>query len=488
MNSNSFSRRDFLTKAAGLGGAAAAFLAAPRLFAAGGKSPNFVFILADDQGWTGTSAAMHPGRDDTRSGYYQTPNLKRLAEGGMRFTQGYAPAALCCPTRRSIQFGQTPARMGDDEAFEQRYPVSNTRPTLPRVLKAANPDYRAAHFGKWDLRTDLAPEHLGYDESDGNTRNNVGSEGTNFSKEDKWRRHGVMEDPKRIFSITGRGLGFMRRAVEEGCPFYLQLSHYAVHMDMQTRQASLEACEARPKGEHHRIPAFAGMTQDLDAGIGLILDELEALGIADNTYVFYMADNGAVPWLPPDERKHLSNPSEVAEASRNHPLRAGKWTLFEGGIRVPFLVRGPGVASGAFCETPVVGWDLLPTIAALAGCPDALPEDLDGMDMGPLLHGGDARGLGGRPLVFHRYASAYPHSAIRSGDYKLVQFWRRAGDGPMRWPLPGYVERVQLFNIREDLGETRNLAAQMPEETNQLRAQLLGYLGQVGLDVQPYSE
>ena len=302
MDSDSLSRRDFLTKAAGLGGAATAFLASPHLFAAGGKSPNFVFILADDQGWTGTSAAMHAGRKDAQSDYYRTPNLKRLASQGRRFTQGYAPAALCCPTRRSIQFGQTPARMGDDAAFAKRYPTDTNRLTLPRALKAVHPDYLAAHFGKWDLRSGLAPEHLGYDASDGSTGNRVGSEGTSFNKQDKWRRYGVLDDPKRIFSITERGVDFMRRAVEQNRPFYLQLSHYAVHMDMQTRKASLEACEARPKGEQHRIPAFAGMTQDLDDGIGRVLDELDRLGIADNTYVFYMADNGAGPWIPPDRR------------------------------------------------------------------------------------------------------------------------------------------------------------------------------------------
>ena len=487
MSLKGISRRSFLTETLGFAGASVLLLASTTARSVA-NFPNFVFILADDQGWTGTSASMDAARGDARSDYYLTPNLERLAKEGIRFTQGYAPAALCCPTRRSIQFGQTPARQGDDEAFAARYPVGTKRLTIPRALKAVDPRYVAAHFGKWDLRTDLAPEHLGYDESDGNTRNTVGSEGTGFSKVDKWTRYGVTDDPKRIFSITERAGDFMKRASDAGRPFYVQLSHYAVHVDMQTRRASLEGCEARPRGEHHRIPAFAGMTQDLDAGIGRVLDELEALGIANNTYVFFMADNGAVPWIPPDKRKHLSNPGALEDASRNYPLRAGKWTLFEGGLRVPFMVRGPGIAPGSFCNTPVVGWDLLPTIADLAGYCEALPGDLDGIDIRPLLEGHGGQDIRKDPLIFHRYAKDYGHSAIRDGDFKLVQFWQRREDGPRGWPLPAYVERTQLFDLSSDPGERTNLAAEMPEKTEEFRKKLMDYLRETGHDVQPYPE
>ncbi len=448
-----------------------------------GGAPSFVLILADDQGWNGTSVAMHPQRDDAQSDYYRTPNLERLARGGMRFCQGYAPAALCCPTRRSIQFGQTPARMGDDDAFAKRYPPGTQRLTIPRALKAVDPNYMAAHFGKWDLRTDLAPKHLGYDESDGNTRNSVGSEGTDFDKKEKWRRYGVMDDPKRIFSITGHAVDFMRRAASQGRPFFVQISHYAVHVDMQTRRASLEACRKRPPGKHHRIPAFAGMTEDLDAGVGRVLDELETLGIADKTYVFYMADNGAVPWIPPDRRKHLSHPDAVNDAGRNHPLRAGKWTLFEGGIRVPFIVRGPGIAKGSFCKTPVVGWDLLPTIARLAGGNKALPADLDGVSIRPLLEGRGDQSIHRAPLVFHRYASSYPHSAILDGEDKLVQFWRPTKRQGFRPRLPSYVRPTQLFHLSSDLGETTNLADQDPDKAQRLRDTLMGCLRRSGHEV-----
>lgn len=475
-------RRDFLKRTFGLAAVSTSLLSSaqgsPRA-----NAPNFVFILADDQGWPGTSARMHSRRDDAKSDYFLTPNLERLAHEGMRFSQGYSPAALCCPTRRSIQFGQTPARQGS-ERFPKDYPPENTRLTIPRALKSVNPDYAAAHFGKWDHRTDLAPEHLGYDESDGNTRNGVGSEGTDFGKEDKWTCYGVMDDPKRIFSITERANDFMKRSTDAGRPFYVQISHYATHVDMQTRPETLQKSEQRPKGTKHRIPAFAGMTEDLDTGVGMVLDKLEELGIADSTYVFYLADNGAVPWIPPNKPKHFANPTTLDDVSRNHPLRSGKWTLFEGGIRVPFIVKGPGIEPGSFCDVPVVGWDILPTVADLAGHNDALPGDIDGGSFRSLL---ESKGRGGvkRPfdgLVFHRYATSYPHSAIRVGNYKLIKFWKqtRREDKSGSFSRP---ERLMLFNLKKDMGETRDLSDTLPEKVEELHQKLMAYLKDVGSEV-----
>ena len=218
-------------------------------------SPNFVLVLSDDQGWTSTSAAMHPELDNSKSDFYRTPNLERLANRGMRFSQGYSPAGLCCPTRRSIQFGQTTLRQGDDDAFNARYQPGKITHSIPMLLKETNPRYAAAHFGKWDLRSELAPEHLGYDDGDGNTTNGVGSEGDNgapdaISKEDKWTKHAVLKDPKRIFSISERANDFIQRMNAANRPFFVQLSHYAVHVDLQARaKRSLNASSAREAGD-----------------------------------------------------------------------------------------------------------------------------------------------------------------------------------------------------------------------------------------------
>ncbi len=190
-----------------------------------------------------------------------------------------------------------------------------------------------------------------------------------------------------------------------------------------------------------------------------------------NMYVIYMADNGAVPFVPPDKKKHLANPQSIGDISRNYPLRSGKWTLSEGGIRLPFIIRGPGAKKGAFCGVPVVGYDILPTVADLAGFKSALPGDLDGGTLRGLLHGGEG-GCVKRPfdgLVFDRSVSGYPHTAIRVGDYKLVKFWKP--------------EAMKLFNIRKDIGETNDLAGSMPEKAQELDDELMRYLRAVNAEI-----
>jgi arylsulfatase A len=200
-----------------------------------------------------------------------------------------------------------------------------------------------------------------------------GSITSGFDNKEKWHKYTVTEDPKRIFSLTDRSIDFMMRSVKDERPFYLQISHWAVHVIMQTRQGSLEKYEQLPKGEKHHVPAFGGMTEDLDFGVGKILDKIDDLGIADSTYVIYMADNGAAPWIPPNTSRNLSNPTTYELPSRNAPLRGGKWVTFEGGIRVPFMIRGPSVKPNSFCNVPVVGWDILPTIADIAGYKKTCP-------------------------------------------------------------------------------------------------------------------
>jgi len=434
------------------------------------RAPNFVFVLSDDQGWNGTSVHMHPKRTSSRSDYHFTPSLERLALQGMRFSSAYSPAALCCPTRRSIQFAQTPARQGDVR-FKNDYPRGNQRLTIPRILKSIDSNYAAAHYGKWDLRTDLAPEDIGYDESDGNTGNSVGSLGSDFDKSKKWEKFQECEDPKRIFSITDRAKDFMTRQVKAGRPFYLQISHYAVHVDMQTQPETLRKYAKKEKGKLHRIPAFAGMTEDLDTGLGKVLDKIEHLGISDNTYVFYMADNGAVPWIPPDKKKHFAPPKKLDDYSRNHPLRSGKWTLYEGGIRVPFIAKGPGIQKNSTCDVPVIGWDLLPTIADLAGYDRPLPTDIDGGSFRTLLVNA-GKGTVKRPsdaFVFHRYSDSDLHSAIRVGDFKLVKFWK--------------TNELHLFNLNNDIGETNDLSEVMPQKTEELHRKLMAYLKAVKAEV-----
>lgn len=429
--------------------------------------PNIIFILADDLGWSSLSCRMDKGDPQSVSDYHETPNLAKLAEAGMRFSRGYAPAAICSPSRRSILFGHTPTRQGDETFRDRYYPGKTAHQTIPQILKSIDSRYKAAHYGKWDMRADFFPEDAGYDESDGNTGNRHGDVMTD--KDDKWTTHFMVEDPKRVFMLTARALNFMERQVRAAYPFYLQISHYATHVDLQARREVYDRYHAKEKGQKHDNPAFAAMLEDLDRSIGQILKKVEELGIADNTYIFFMADNGATEFLPP-VRNRLDPPSAFKALMRNYPLRGGKWTLYEGGIRVPFIVSGPGIAANSQCDTPVTGWDLLPTFAALAANWDSYAT-ADGGSFAYILRNGGKGDIarGTRDMIFHRYNNSYPHSALISGDYKIIRFWKTG--------------KTELYNLRSDRGEERDIASKDPSKVNELTDRLMKYLKAVNPDI-----
>lgn len=422
------------------------------LSASFGKSPNFVVILTDDQSWVGTSLQIIPNDERSKSHYFQTPHIERLANAGTRFTQGYAPAPYCCPTRRSLLIGQTPARhiyQKDQANWTKAY---RQQLSIPRMLKTADPRYRSAHFGKWDMRfDDVTPEEMGYDESDGLTSNGTGGGKGSGGPSAK-------DDPKLIWEITEKAKAFMKAQSKAERPFYLQVSHYAVHLDIFYRQETLKAVEDWTAEERHDFPAFAAMTHDMDTGIGLLLDQIEALGIERNTYIFFMSDNGGREGYP-------SHPQ--SKSPLNYPLRDGKGSMYEGGIRVPFIVAGPGVDAGAFSDAAVTGLDILPTLADLSGYSKALPRSLDGGSLKPLLIDRNATTVqrNNSFLVFHQAAARSAESAIIEGDFKLVKTWAS--------------NRLELFDLSKDLSEANNLALRFPEKTDKLHRMLVGFLDQV---------
>jgi arylsulfatase A-like enzyme len=425
------------------------------------KHPNFVFILTDDQGWTCVSEAMDDRYPQSKSDYYETPNIDKLGDEGMRFTNGYAPDGLCTPSRRSIQFGQTDIHTGNVRFAERYNPHTKKWLTIPLLLKSIDPAYRTAHYGKWDLRAGFFPEDLGYDESDGNTGNSNGDVMTD--KRTKFTATYINNDPKRTGTLTARALNFMERQTAAGNPFYLQVSFYATHVDIETKKQTFAKFGNKPVGKVHDNPGWAGMLADLDEGIGMITEMVDKLGIADNTYIILMSDNGSVEFLPPVSNR-LDPPSTFNRPMRNYPLRGGKWTLYEGGVRVPFIIRGPGVRPHTYCHVPVVGYDLLPTISDLAGNTRPLPDYLDGASMRPLFSDPE-KGRVHRAeddLFFHRYASGYPHSAVIEGHYKLIKFWKTG--------------KEELYDLANDVGETHDLAAEQPEKLKELDRKLMDYL------------
>ena len=415
--------------------------------------PNFVVILSDDQSWVGSSVAMDPDDSRSRSDYFQTPGLERLARRGMTFTDGYAPAPFCCPTRRSLQVGQTPARhlyQRDQRSWPATY---RQQLNIPRLLKAANPRYKLAHFGKWDHRFDRPlPAEMGYDLNDGDTGNGTGGgKGSGGPA--------ASSDPKLIDHITGRACSFLEDQAATGTPFFLQISHYAVHLDIFYRQQTFDLVQPWKVGKKHYFPPFAAMTADMDASIELVLDKIDELGLDRNTYIFFLSDNGGRATLP-----GAGDPP----MPRNHPLRGAKGSMYEGGIRVPFFVAGPGIEPGSVNRTPVTGLDILPTLADLAEYPADLPATVDGGSLRGVLRGGTMVSRQHEFLVFHQSVSRRAQSAVRLGSWKLVKTWAQ--------------NEIELFDLAVDIGEANNLAASRPLKANELHQALRGFLSEVGAE------
>ncbi|MFT4835111.1 MAG: arylsulfatase A [Psychromonas sp.] len=430
------------------------------------KSPNFIFIFADDLGWSSLSSKIDNNVPSSKNNYHETPNLDKLAANGMSFTNGYAPAAICSPSRRSIQFGQTVMRQGavrfaDSHSMEQQQLT-----TIPSVLKSINPEYKTAHYGKWDMRTTISPEDLGYDESDGQMRNGNGD--VFLNKKNKWTKLFIKHDPKRIDSITKRAANFIKRKARADQPFYLQLSHYATHVDIQANPETFDKFKKKKHSGTDINAGFAAMLFDMDESIKFLYEKLEEEGIADNTYIIFVTDNGGATSLPPEKDK-MAHPSKYKNTSINYPLRGGKWVLYEGGIRVPFIISGPGIKAGTQSDVPVVGYDLLPTIADLAGGDVAkLPNNVDGGSFEQVLKTGQGQVERNEDfLVFHRFSRKYPHSVLRQGDWKLVKGWTNISD------------LVELYNLKDDLGERHNLAKSNPGKTKELLNKLMTYAAKI---------
>ena len=427
------------------------------------KRPNFIVILTDDQSWVGTSFLANPNDKRSKSDFYQTPNMERLAKSGMRMTNVYDTATFCSPTRKSILTGLTPAK---HEYQKDRGNWTNTfrkQMTIPKILKLADSNYVTAHFGKWDARYDnFTPEEMGYDFSDGLTGNNTGGgkntmiiEGKEvlFKMGKSWPKS--YDDPKLIFSLTERSNNFIEKQTKRNKPFFLQISHYAVHLAITYSDKNIDKYSRAEKGKKHATPEFAAMTEDMDEGIGLLLDKVTSLGIDNNTYIIFLSDNGGRTSIPIGPEQKID---------RNFPLRGGKGTMYEGGLRVPFVIKGPGVSRNSYSDVPVTGLDILPTLARLAGYNGPLPKNLDGGNIKNIIHNnGKGKVERNSPyLIFHQAANRKPISALRFGKYKLVKDWR--------------YNKLELFNLSEDIEEKVNLSKKMPNMVKKLDQALIKFL------------
>jgi arylsulfatase A-like enzyme len=421
--------------------------------------PNIVFILADDLGWTDLACQG--------SKYYETPNIDRLAAQGTKFTR-YYNCQNCTPTRAALMSGQYGARTGvytvggiDRFDWSKRplRPVDNVtqlpldRTTVAQALKAAG--YSTAMFGKWHIgdNGEYHPGKRGFDEA-------IVSAGKHFDFETK----PMTEYPKGQYLadfLTDKAVDFIRR--KKDGPFFLYLPHFGVHAPREAKAELIEKFKAKAAAGGHHDPVYAAMIASVDESVGKVMAVLDELKIAENTVLIFSSDNGGVGGY---EREGLKRAGKVTD---NAPLRSGKGSLYEGGTRVPFFVRWPGVTkAGGQCDLAAIHVDIFPTFVELAGA-KAPNQVLDGESLVPLMR--DPAGALGRTAIYQHFPGylgagqdgwrTTPVSLIHYGDWKLMEFLE---DG-----------RLELYNLREDIGEQNNLAAKQPERAKELREKLAAW-------------
>ncbi|MCA9290084.1 MAG: sulfatase-like hydrolase/transferase [Phycisphaerales bacterium] len=422
-------------------------------------APNIVLVIVDDLGWRDLGCQ---GSD-----YYETPNIDRLAASGMAFTQAYANAANCAPSRAALHSGQYPPRTGvytvgspdRGKTTERRLLTPRNETVLPADVvtiaeRLRRAGYATGHFGKW---------HLGAGPTDGPLGQgfdvNVGGNAAGHPKSYRspYGNADLPDGPDGEFlttRLTDDAIRFMRE--RRAGPYFACMSYYAVHAPIQPEAERLAHFRAKTRGTMHTHPGYAAMIGTVDAAVGRLLDAIDASGRRDDTIVIFMSDHGG-----------------LGTVTTMDPLRGSKGMFYEGGLRIPLFVRWPGqVDAGSRCDDPVIGLDLYPTIAAMAGI--VLPDDQprDGIDLTPRLRKTGA--LPERSLCWHfpAYLEApramgigswrtTPCGAIRRGDLKLIEFFE---DG-----------RRELYDLATDIGETTNLVSSRPDDAARLHAELVAW-------------
>ena len=422
--------------------------------------PNIVFILADDLGYTDVACFG--------SKYYETPHIDRLASQGMRLVSHHH-CQNCTPTRAALMSGQYGARTGvytvggiDRFDWSQRplRPVDNVtdlpldRAIIAKQLQLAG--YATGMFGKWHIGQsgDYHPARRGFDEA-------IVSMGAHFdfvtSPPTDYPQGQYLAD-----FLTDRALDFVRRHKDQ--PFFLYLPHFAVHSPHDAKPEWIEKFRNKPGVGGHNNPTYAAMIASVDESVGRVMQTLDELQLAGNTVLIFTSDNGGVGGYVREGIKKGGG-----DITDNAPLRSGKGSLYEGGTREPFVVRWPGVTPpGSTCDVPTIHVDLYPTFLEIAAAPR--PEQvLDGESLVPLLR--DPAAQLQRDAIYQHFPGylgagpgfwrTTPVSLIQSGDWKLMEFLE---DG-----------RLELYNLRDDIGESKNLAQEMPDKTQDLHARLVAW-------------
>ena len=433
------------------------------------KKLNFVFILIDDLGWRDVGCYG--------SSFYETPNIDTLAADGMRFTDAYATCPVCSPTRASILTGKYPARInltqwiggpGNPDYLKQM-PLEEF--TVAEAFKEAG--YATFFAGKWHLgKEPFWPEKQGFDINIAGHETGGPWAGGYFSP---YNFPNLKDGPEGEYlteRLTDESLKFLDSNFDK--PFLLYLSHYSVHTPLQITEELKEKYEKKarelppatgpkflPEGEKNRArqiqdhAVYAGMIEAMDSSVGRVMDKLEQLGIAENTAVIFMSDNGGLS-------------TSEGHPTSNLPLRGGKGWLYEGGIREPMIVKWPGVVEpGSICQEVVTSNDFYPTMLEMAGLKLRPAQHVDGVSFLPLLNRSAKLN---REAVYWHYPhrsnqGGWPGGAVRFGDMKLIEFYQE--------------NRVELYNLKQDISEQKDISTTMPEKTAELKKMLHRWLESV---------
>lgn len=422
--------------------------------------PNLLFILADDLGWRDLGCYGSP--------FNETPHIDRLAGQGLRFTQAYTAGAVCSPTRGSLMTGKAPVRTGVTDYIPglpstgrrlMTKPTSKQLPleevTVAEALKEGG--YQTFYAGKWHLGNEgFEPQDQGFEVVVPDAQ--LGSHGKDWQAGQRLSESAMKfldeRDTQRPFFMF---LGYH----EPHTPILEYPAHIAKFREKAAGQVTAAVHSRQERDGQTRLlqndPAYASEVAGLDSFVGSVLEKMDQSGLAENTIVIFFSDNGG-----------LSTKAQIGPAS-NEPLRAGKGWLYEGGIRVPLIVRAPGkTMAGAVTGVPVISTDVYPTLLALAGLPARPQQHLDGLDISAVLGGG-------APPARDTFHWHYPHyhgstwapgGAMREGDWKLIEFFDEGN--------------VELYNLKTDLSERQNLAAAEPERLKAMRAKLAAWRAATG--------
>lgn len=433
------------------------------------QKPNILFILVDDLGWTDVNCF-----DPFNRGYYETPNIDRLAKQGMIFTQAYSNAANCTPSRASIMSGQqyphqpiynvgTHPRPGSKRPLISAYNAPELpleKVTLAEALK--NGGYKTGFIGKWGIGDPpkTGPKQQGFDINVGGyIAHNPGEwKGGYFQPNNNPYISDADEGEYLTDYLTRKGQEFIK--THQNVPFYLQLSYYTVHSPLQAKKKLEQKYENKKGKGGHDNPAYAAMIESLDQNVGKLMNTLKVLGIEENTIVIFFSDNGGVGGYG-----YLGHANDYI--TDNSPLKGGKTTFYEGGIRVPMIVRWPKVIdSGTQSNEAVTGMDFYPTLMEAAGISPPKSHRIDGKSLLPLFKNSFSK-LAKRPLYWH--FPGYPNNPWRTSPVSVIRY-----DG---WKLMKFYEefykfgKVQLYNVN-DVGELYDVSDSHPRVTNKLLTQL----------------